>query len=128
MKVTLRKKKLLNGNYSYYLDIYHQGKRKYQTLGMYTSKDRQHNKEIQKLAEQIRNKTELELQSNNYNFIPEFKKRTSLIKYLQNIADSKADANLEMNTLVHLKRYTRGDITFQEIDEVWLEKFKKHLI
>ena len=61
MKVTLRKKKLLNGNYSYYLDIYHQGKRKYQTLGMYTSKDRQHNKEIQKLAEQIRNKTELEL-------------------------------------------------------------------
>lgn len=128
MKVTIRRKKLKKGNYSYYLDIYHQGQRRYEYLGMYTSRDKEYNKELKKLAEQIRNKKELELQSNNYNFIPEFKRRTSVIKYLQNIADSKADANLEMNTLVHLKKYTRGDITFQEIDEVWLEKFKKYLV
>ncbi len=128
MKVTLRKKKLKKGNFSYYLDIYHQGQRRYEYLGMYTSRDKENNKALKKLADQIRNKKELELQSNNYNIIPEFKSRTPLIKYLQNIADNKANANLETNTLVHLKRFTKDDITFQGVDESWLERFKKYLI
>ena len=128
MKVTLRKKRLLDGNYSYYLDIYHQGKRKYQTLGMYTTKDREHNKEIQKLAEQVRNKTELELQSNNYNFIPEFKRRTSLINYLEQKANKGSKWSGYHNTLKHLRKFVKGDVTFQEVDETWLEKFKEYLI
>jgi integrase len=94
---------------------------------MYTSKDRQHNKEIQKLAEQVRNKTELELQSNNYNFIPEFKKRTSLIKFLEQIAEKNRWSKYS-NALKHLRKFAKGDITFQEIDEAWLEKFKEYLI
>jgi integrase len=128
MKVTLRKKKLLTGNYSYYLDIYHQGKRKFQFLGMYTTKDKIQNKEIQKIAEQVRNKTELELQSNNYNFIPEFKRRTSLITFLQQKADKSSKWGKYYNTLKHLKDFAKGDVTFQEIDEAWLERFKEYLV
>jgi integrase len=95
---------------------------------MYTSKDRKQNKEVQKLAEQVRNKTELELQSNNYNFIPEFKKRTSVITYLQQKADKLSKWNSYENTLKHLKKFAKKDITFQEIDEAWLERFKEYLI
>ena len=51
MKVTLRKKKLKDGRFSYYLDIYHQGTRKYEFLGIQTSKDKLQNKDLLKIAE-----------------------------------------------------------------------------
>ena len=128
MKVTLRKKKLNKGNYSYYLDIYHQGTRRCEYLGLYTSKDKLQNKELLKIAQQVRNKKELELQSNNYNIIPEFKSRTSLKGYFQIIADQKSKGSLEHSSLKHIKDFVSKDITFQEIDEVWLEKYKKYLL
>ncbi|MCH7972545.1 MAG: site-specific integrase [Bacteroidetes bacterium] len=128
MKVTLRKKKLKDGRFSFYLDIYHQGARRYEYLSIQTSKDKLHNKELLKIAQQVRNKKELELQSNNYNFIPEFKSRTSLKSYFQSIADQKGKSSLEQSSLKHLKDFVSKDIMFQEIDEVWLEKFKEYLL
>jgi len=128
MKVTLRKKKLKDGRFSYYLDIYHQGSRKYEFLGIQTSKDKLQNKDLLKIAEQVRNKTELELQSNNYNLIPEFKKRTSLKGYYKIIADKKGKKSLEAVSYKHLNNFVKRDITFQEVDEAWLEKYKEYLL
>jgi len=128
MKVTLRKKKLKDGRYSFYLDIYNQGSRKYEFLGIQTSKDMLHNKELLKIAQQVRNKTELELQSNNYNLIPEFKKRTSLKGYYKKIADKKGKKSLEAVSYKHLDNFIKKDVTFQEVDEVWLEKYKEYLL
>ena len=58
MSVKLREKKLSQG-ISYYLDIYHGGKRYYETLFKVLPKDDK--KAKKELAELIRNKRELEL-------------------------------------------------------------------
>ena len=57
--VRIRKKKLANQNFSLYLDIYYQGKRKYEFLKLYliperTKEDRQKNKQTLLLANAIK--------------------------------------------------------------------------
>lgn len=39
MSVKLRSRKLKNGGESYYLDIYHRGQRRYESLDFYKGKD-----------------------------------------------------------------------------------------
>lgn len=63
--VKLRVKKLANGNGSYYLDWFQDGKRHYEYLKLYTvltdrptKAEREANKESLKLAQQIRNQRE----------------------------------------------------------------------
>ena len=53
MSVKLRKKKLLSGKTSLYLDIYKDGKRTYEFLKIYLSKNKETNKENLKLAQSI---------------------------------------------------------------------------
>ena len=122
MKVTLRNKKLFSGNYSITLIYTIRAKEDINIWG-YTHQRINQNKTLQTLAEQIRNKTELELQSKNYNVIPEFKRRTSLISYINQKAEKNGKWNKYYSTLKHLRDFTKKDITFQEVDEIWLEQF-----
>lgn len=67
--VQLRRKKLKNGGESLYLDIYYKGKRMYEYLKLYlnperTAKDRQQNRDIINIAQEICNKRIIEIQSN----------------------------------------------------------------
>ena len=66
MAIKLRKKKLVGGNVSLYLDIYHHGNRQYEFLGLYLTKDKTTNKEIFKLAESICAKRQLELSNSEH--------------------------------------------------------------
>ena len=66
--IRLREKKLVDGNRSLYLDIYHRGTRKYEYLKLYlvpenTPDDKERNKETLKVAEQIKAERILALQS-----------------------------------------------------------------
>ncbi len=45
MTVKLRKRKLASGNVSLYLDLYQSGKRAYEFLGLYLTKDKTASKE-----------------------------------------------------------------------------------
>ena len=69
--VRIRKKKLANQNFSLYLDIYYQGKRKYEFLKLYlipekTKDDKQKNKQTLLLANAIKANRIVELQSGKY--------------------------------------------------------------
>lgn len=60
---------LSNGNISLYLDIYYEGRRKYDFLKLYlipekTSKDKERNKETLSLANAIKAQRIVEIQSN----------------------------------------------------------------
>ena len=68
MKVTLREKPLNNGTKHLFLDIYHSGKRRKEYLQLYLTRDREQNKQIKKLAENIRDKRSLELANDEYGF------------------------------------------------------------
>ncbi len=83
MSVKLRTKTLSDGRKSYYLDIYHGGSRKYEFLKIHTGKkdtpdDR---KEKKQLAESIRAKRELEIQNDEFGFIPKHKKNIDFLQY-----------------------------------------------
>ena len=51
MGVSLRKKKLASGKTSLYLDIYFNGRRDYEFLNLYLTKDKNQNKESQHLID-----------------------------------------------------------------------------
>ncbi len=83
MSVKLRKKRLADGRQSLYLDIYHNGRRSYDFLKLYLSKDKATNKETLRLADSIRAKKELELQSQPHGFIPSFKQQVDCIQFFE---------------------------------------------
>ncbi|MDD2607194.1 Arm DNA-binding domain-containing protein, partial [Lascolabacillus sp.] len=69
--VTLREKKLANGNISLYLDIYRDGKRSYEFLKLYITKattplEREVNRQTRATAQAIKAKRQIELQNNEY--------------------------------------------------------------
>lgn len=129
MAVKLRKRKLAGGNVSLYLDIYQGGKRQYEFLGLYLTKDRTHNKQTLKLAESIRAKRELELQNSEHGFVPHFKRKANFVEYFERLALGKPENEKAWgNALKHLKDFTGGRIQFAGVTEEWLETFKTYLV
>jgi len=139
MGIQIREKKRANGRISLYLDIYHAGKRSYDFLDIYLTKDRQANKESMALAENIKAKRIIELQNLEHGFIPAFKKKINFIEYFEkktNERNEKKTADGRYiafdctynSTLKHLKDFTGASIHFSAITEEWLEEFKKYLL
>ena len=134
--VRLREKDLVNGNKSLYLDIWHQGKRKYEFLKLYIMKpvntlDRTNNKETYKLAEKIRATRQLELQDNTYGFKSDFKLDTNFIEYFKKQIEKRKNSQGNFgnwkSTLNHLSKYCPGNTTFRDIDIDFVEGFKYYL-
>ncbi len=139
MGIQVRQKKLADGRKSLYLDVYHAGKRAYEFLDIYLTKDRQANKESLKLAESIKAKRIIEIQNSEHGFIPAFKKKANFIDYFEKKAKERSAAKKNagryysvdatyFSTLKHLKDYTGNSIHFGAINEQWLEEFKKYLL
>lgn len=138
MTITLRKKKLKNGKVSLYLDYYKDGKRTYEFLKLYVYEKvndnlkRTHNKETLKLAESIKAKRTLEIQSTSYGFPAGFKSKVSLLEYFQ-ITFNKQKARTGYVTTWKaaysvLKKYPKGNVMLREVDDVWLNEFKNYLL
>ena len=71
--IKLREKELRNGNSSLYLDIYDNGKRKYEFLHLYlipeeTKEDKKKNENTLRLANAVKAKRIIELQNNKFGF------------------------------------------------------------
>ena len=133
MKVTIRKKALTKkknqvNTHTLYLDIYDKGTRTYEFLNMYISKDKHSNKETMLLVNKIRTDREAELRNNVHGFIPDYKRRASFIQYYETkfVAGMRIDSRHSM--LNYLKKYTKGKLSFNQINEKWLEDFKKYLL
>lgn len=140
MNVALRQRQKGN-KISLYLDIYHEGVRKYEYLNMYitpkpkrgqlTKEQKDENKKKLTLAESIRSKRLLELQNGIYGMADLSKQKGSFLRYFEYLTEKRKDSagnygNWD-STLKHLKTYIKFDITFQQIDKKWLEGFKEYL-
>jgi integrase len=129
MSIFIREKALSNGRKSIYLEYYINGKRKYEFLGLYLTKDRSHNREIMRLAENIRMKRDLEMQHNEPGFVPAFKKRLNFVDYFERQTKSKSVNEKTWGCcLKHLKDFTNGHVQFSAVNEEWLELFKNYLL
>jgi len=137
--VTLREKKLANGNISLYLDIYRDGKRSYEFLKLYITKattplEREVNRQTRATAQAIKAKRQIELQNNEYGFNSQFKLDTPFLEYYRKMCDDRAKnqesrSNYQnwFSCLKHLERYCSEDTTFRDITPEWIEGFKSFL-
>ena len=148
MKITLRKRKLKNGRIRLYLDIYkgytksEDGKihaiRDYEHLDLYLYEKaddfskKQQNKEMLQLANSIKSKRELEIQSGKYGFHSKVKSKANFIEYFNTLTEnrlkSKGNYGNWKSTLKHLTGYTSGKVRFNEIDEQFCKNFKNYLV
>ncbi|MCG8321313.1 MAG: site-specific integrase [Cytophagales bacterium] len=132
MGIKIREKKLNDGRKSIYLDIYHNGKRHYEFLKLYlvkatTAIDRESNKETRQLAQNIKAKRQIELQSADYQFTPAFKKKTSFITFAQKVIDSKSSQPAYLNVLNKITEFGGDNLTFEHLTEHWCQEFYKFL-
>lgn len=113
MAVQLRKKALSNGKISLYLDLYNGEQRKYEFLKLYLYKrpkdvlEKDHNKEVQKTAENIRAKRELEMGAEENGVSPSTKIKANFLAYYEQYlnAYTKKDGRMMQGVFVHFKEF-----------------------
>lgn len=131
MSVTLREKKLKNGQVSFYLDLYHNKKRWYEFLNIYIDKGRSssEDKEKRKLAQQIRARREHELIVDGNNLVDTTKKKICFVVFAQDYFDRRQIKSNHLGMFYHLKLFTKGrGLPFAEIDAAWIRSFQAYLL
>ena len=141
MKVTLRQRQK-GEKISLYLEYYSNGKRQYEYLNLYLTPDpekgtltkfqKDENKKILALAETIRSKRHLEIESNTYDLHDKEKMKSYFISYMEMLAEKRKDSmgnygNWD-STIKHLKKYCPRDIQFNQINKQFVEGFKEYLV
>ncbi len=98
MSVKIRIKELAKGRKSYYLDIYQNGQRHYETLGIYTSKDDSAavRKEKKLIVDRIRAERELELTGAEYGYTPKNKSKVNFIEYFKLFLDNYTGKDIRL--------------------------------
>jgi site-specific recombinase XerD len=87
--VTIRERQLKSGDKSLYLDIYYNGQRRREFLKLYvtnrpkTPAEREGNRQIRALAEDIRAKRELEIKHSEYGFVSPTVRKINFLDYFQ---------------------------------------------
>jgi len=138
MAVYLRKKKLRGGRQSYYLDIWHDDKRHYEFLKLYTTRskspiEKKSNEAMKELAESIRAKRELDLASSDHDYIPKFKNNTDFVAYFQAFHDNykNKDVRLVTGALKYFKEFLNDEqikyLPVKSLNEQLCRDFKNYL-
>ena len=132
MGIKLRQRKQKSGCTSLYLDIYHNGKRKYEFLPFQlvetkTPLDRQMNKENYRLAEEICSKRKLELFSNGYGVVPSHKRKISFLDYYKKVAETKNGSTKErwFSSIQMIRPYLGDNLQITAINKEWLIGLRK---
>src|SRR5579875_1283614 len=137
MNVTLRERQKGN-KISLYLDLYENGKRKYEYLKLYlhakpengklTKEQRDHNEKTMALAEAVRSKRLLQFKNEEFGFRDTEKSKGSFLTYFETLTEKRRNSQGNWgnwdSTLKHLKNYAKFDVTFKEVDKHWLEGSK----
>jgi len=139
MPVYLRKRKNLDGTTSLLLDIWHDGKRSYEFLKecrLSNSRNpilKQEDKKKLSLAEQIKSKRAVQLQSGEYDIMPSFRQDIDFLAYFQAYLDKykKKDARLLVACFNKFKRYLQdsniSSLNAKHLDEALVHDFKEFL-
>lgn len=133
--VYLRQRPRRNGTIALYLDICRDGKRKNEYLKLYlvpekTREDKAKNKETLKLAEAIRAKRIVEIQSKDFGVDVSAHEDTLFIEVMRKIIDRKDGTTKTswQNCLAHILKYEPNEnITFGEITPRWVRGFRAYL-
>lgn len=118
MSVTLRTKELKNGDSSYYLDVYENGKRKYIFLKLKKiAKPKDHvergkNKQDKLLAEKECAEYEIKLKQGRFGFISSSARKIDFVDYFESKTKERETNGIDhsawFSTLKHLKLFVDG--------------------
>lgn len=135
--VRLRQKRIKNGGYSLYLDIYWNGKRSYDFLKLYLNPPTDdlaiiENKTTLELAKQIKYKRILELQTCLHGCAV-VKPRPKFRDFFAELASEKIRFNNNAgnwaSAFKHLLFFLKDENpSIQEINDIWLEGFRAYLL
>lgn len=137
--VRLRKRAMPSGNTSLYLDIYVNGKRRYEYLNLYlipenSRADKEHNRQVYALADTIRAQRLIDLRNKRYNLNDESVASPYLINYYSIVLERKrkelteATVKLWATVLCHLRTFIGEDkVTLEDVTADWLTDFVDYL-
>lgn len=140
MTVSLRQRKK-GDRISLYLDYYDNGKRDYEYLQLYlipepekgklTKEQKEENRKTWELAEAIRSKRILAIKNEEYGFRDTSKAKISFIDYFEKLTEKRRNSQGNWgnwdSVLKHIKKFSKNDVLFKDIDKNWLEGFKHYL-
>lgn len=125
MSVKIRKKRCKDGRQSIYLDIYHAGRRRYEFLHLFIGRNKEENKENLRLAESIRAKRQIEINSGRFEMVPSFKDKIDFIEFFRKKAAGRNKTWRACSN--HLRAY-QAEVLISAIDDRWLEDLKAFLL
>lgn len=136
--VRLRTKKLTNGNESIYLDVYVDGKRKYEYLKLYLLPGKENaakNKETIKLANAIKAKRTIEIQNGRFGFEDKAESMdVDILEWFAQLREDKKDSKsanyfyTSKSVLLHLTEFIgKKKVLLKEVDKAFVKKFIKYL-
>ncbi len=147
MKVKLSERKVKKGT-SLFLEIYwgyskdkngkikHQ--REFEKLNLFLlenpkSKDeKRHNKQVKQLAENIRSKREIEIQSGKHSFINPNQRKIKLLSYFKKLTEERKESKGNYgnwdSALKHLQKFCRENTLLLDVDINFVENFKQFLL
>lgn len=135
--VKLRTKKLADGTESVYLDIYENGKRKYEFLKLYLfpgKENKSKNKDTLKLASNIKARRMVEIQEGRFDFKKKEESNIGIIEWFESLrSDVKETRSLNYyyttkSVITHLKGFLKDkDVKLKDVDKSFVKKFLKYL-
>lgn len=135
--VKLRTKKLADGTESVYLDIYENGKRKYEFLKLYLfpgKENKSKNKDTLKLASNLKARRMVEIQEGRFDFKKKEESNIGIIEWFESLrSDVKETRSLNYyyttkSVITHLKGFLKDkDVKLKDVDKSFVKKFLKYL-
>ena len=143
--VTIREKALKGNRLSLYLDFYpgiphpETGKltrREFLKIHIYakpkTSLERQENKEMKKIAEQIRAQRAIQIAKGDYEFLATNRGDENFLDFLKKKVEYRqkiqTNAQTWRSVYLHLYRFTEGNLLVKKVDKAFCERFKQYLL
>jgi len=131
MGIYLREKKLEKGKVSFYLDIYHNKTRWYEFLEIKINKSHPtaQDKEMKRLAIEIRSKRESELIVQDNGLVDRNKRKSDFVKWFEQYIKAKNHNTHNAATLSNLKKYLgKRPLPFTAINPQWIKGFTNFLL
>lgn len=136
--VRLRRRANKSGRVSLYLDIYVDGRRSYEFLKLYlvperTRADRERNREVMRLAEDVRAKRLVEVREGRYGFRSRKGERVGLVAYMEGLCEgmdpgSRGTGESWRSCLYFVRAYVgRCDVKLSAVTRGWVEGFVRWL-
>jgi len=111
-----------------YLDIYHNGRRQWESLGLTLTPDKQQNREVMRLAEVCRSKREAQIISGEWGLIDPVSGKQALTEYMGKIGKTRGKTDHVNKAVKYLEKYPAGNIALNLVNEKWLEDFQLYLL